>query len=258
MKHLGRRNYDLISEGVKTFGTYDPDKILVAFEESLYIHEIEEIVSFLKWVHENKKTFGHGNYEVVFAEFKAAQEPFLLDDTKICIASKEITKQNKKQIDKEVEKDHLPTITLKGKDAFSGRDLAIIKHEPNGNPYIEFLDYHIIACTNGDGIVLSKDSKKKGYRLYECHLGNYSSVVDAKKAAIVYFMIARPEDFATNIFHRTGNSRTCHEWFRLRDVLKKEKIAMPEEIVASNDGNMVITWNGETIDIFSKIKKERL
>lgn len=70
MNKLGARNYTLISGGVKTLGTYDPDKILSYFEEELYINQIEEIIDFLNWVHKNKLGFGSGNYEQVFKKFK--------------------------------------------------------------------------------------------------------------------------------------------------------------------------------------------
>ena len=73
MKKLGTRNYTLISQGVKTMGSYNPDEILFIFEEQLYVHQIEEIIAFLKWVHENGKGFGSGNYESVFTEFKKSK-----------------------------------------------------------------------------------------------------------------------------------------------------------------------------------------
>ncbi len=74
MKKLGERNYMLIKSGVKTHGTYDPDKILYIFEENLYCDEIGEICDFLKWCHTNGKHFGSGNYEDVFKEFKEANK----------------------------------------------------------------------------------------------------------------------------------------------------------------------------------------
>ena len=73
MKKLGAGNYALISMGVKTFGSYDPDEIFCMFEEQLYMGEASEIYNFLKWCHDNDKGFGHGNYEERFAEFKKSQ-----------------------------------------------------------------------------------------------------------------------------------------------------------------------------------------
>ena len=71
MKKLGQRNYLLISEAVKCCGTFDPNEILPMFEERLYVDQYNEVVDFLTWVHESGKTFGSGNYEQVFAEYKA-------------------------------------------------------------------------------------------------------------------------------------------------------------------------------------------
>jgi hypothetical protein len=72
MKKLGVNNYNLISRGVKCMGTFDPNQIFCMFEEQLLMSEVDEIWNFLEWVHANDKTFGHGNYEAVFAEWKAA------------------------------------------------------------------------------------------------------------------------------------------------------------------------------------------
>jgi hypothetical protein len=74
MKKLGTRNYTLISEAVKCTGTFNPKKILCFFEESLYCHEFDEIEDFLSWVHANGKTFGSGNYEQVFSEYKKSKK----------------------------------------------------------------------------------------------------------------------------------------------------------------------------------------
>ena len=70
MKTLSQRLYGLISDGVKMTGTYDPDETLPAFEERLTLPEAEEIEKFLRWCHDNRKAFGHGNYQERFAEFK--------------------------------------------------------------------------------------------------------------------------------------------------------------------------------------------
>ena len=69
MKKLGERNYLLISQGVKIFGTFDPDEIFCAFEEQLYCNEANKIHSFLKWCHNTGTKFGCGNYESVFSEY---------------------------------------------------------------------------------------------------------------------------------------------------------------------------------------------
>lgn len=76
MRKLGVRNYALISMGVKTMGSYDPNEILFLFEKSLYRNEVKEIIAFLEWVTEDKenRAFGSGNYEQRFKEFKNIRE----------------------------------------------------------------------------------------------------------------------------------------------------------------------------------------
>lgn len=92
MRKLGERNYAIISQGIKTEGTFDPKENFCYFEEQLYIHEADTIWEFLAWCHAGgrephpvikldmpKRGFGHGNYEERFKEFlevrdKAVQE----------------------------------------------------------------------------------------------------------------------------------------------------------------------------------------
>jgi hypothetical protein len=69
MKKLGKANYNLISLGIRTEGTFNPDDIFYLFEEQLLACQIDRIYNFLKWCHNNKKTFGSGNYEQVFSEY---------------------------------------------------------------------------------------------------------------------------------------------------------------------------------------------
>lgn len=66
---MNRHLYNIIADAVKTWGTYDPDKIMGMFEEQLTRQECHTIYGFLGWVHKNNKTFGHGNYQDVFKEF---------------------------------------------------------------------------------------------------------------------------------------------------------------------------------------------
>lgn len=75
LKKLGRRNYDLISRGVNTMGSYDPNEILFLFEEELYTDEYTTIVSFLRWVHADSanRGFGSGNYEERFSQYRASE-----------------------------------------------------------------------------------------------------------------------------------------------------------------------------------------
>jgi len=119
------------------------------------------------------------------------------------------------------------------------------------NKTTSFLDYQIIECTNGDGIVLKKDTPNLSY---ECHLGNYSSVEDAQVAGIFFFMVARPAQFATHLFHYTTGSATTHEYFKFAEVLKKEGIKMPEEIGCSTCMSALLTFKGK---LFEKVIRER-
>lgn len=72
MKQLGVRNYTLLSMGIKSTGSYNPDKMFFMIEEQLYVSEIDEIDAFLRWVDADvdNRCFGHGNYEARFQEFK--------------------------------------------------------------------------------------------------------------------------------------------------------------------------------------------
>ena len=70
MKKLGDRNWTLISNGIKTLGTYNPDEILGLFIMSLRIDEVKEIENFLRWLHKSGKIMDHGNYETIFSEWK--------------------------------------------------------------------------------------------------------------------------------------------------------------------------------------------
>ena len=69
MKQLGELNYYKISQGVKCEGSYDPKLISCYFIEDLYVDEVDTILDFLQWCHDNNKTFGRGNYEEVFSDF---------------------------------------------------------------------------------------------------------------------------------------------------------------------------------------------
>ena len=120
---------------------------------------------------------------------------------------------------------------------------------------IEFLGYTIRNSGNNDGIILSKS---KDYKLYETHLGNYGTgikqnVDNAKQAALIHFMLARPETFATLIIHKimSGSKSGCvHEWYILRDCLLRENIYkteadFPAEIAEPGDGiNCLIYFRG--------------
>lgn len=114
-----------------------------------------------------------------------------------------------------------------------------------GNIEIDFLDYKIVICSNGDGIVLKKDNAGASY---ECHLGNYSTIEHAQIAAIYFFMIARPTSFATHIMHRLIGSGTWGEFSIFEKVCKSEGVKLPKEITASKCGNFILNFEGEKID----------
>ena len=127
---------------------------------------------------------------------------------------------------------------------------------------IRFLDYTIVNSGNNDGYVLMKPNGQ----LWECHLGNYGSLNEAKKAAILHFMIARPHIFATTIYYRTIGIGGQHcEFSLLKHQLDKEGIEVPEELkeqstVMYQEGNITCTKNCMTfkneIIGFDKIKYE--
>lgn len=114
---------------------------------------------------------------------------------------------------------------------------------------IVFLDYVIQNSLNNDGLVLMKE----GVGSYEMHLGNYGAgtqqdVDNAKQAAILYFMIARPEFFATAILYRMmGDGGSFHEWYSFKNACLQEGIVLPPEVTASNDGNSVVWFNNHPI-----------
>ena len=76
------------------------------------------------------------------------------------------------------------------------------------NKITRYLDFQIIECANNDGIVLSKDTGE----LWGSHLGNYRDLDDAKKAAIIHLMIARPMHFSVQLYHRVCGTHTCHDY----------------------------------------------
>lgn len=109
---------------------------------------------------------------------------------------------------------------------------------------IDFLDYTIINSGNRDGFVLTKDTGK----LYETHLGNYETLDDAKKSAVIYFMIARPEEFATQIARRAmGGSGTYHEFWKFKSYLNSIEMELPEELVPGDGINFMIYYKNQPL-----------
>lgn len=60
----------LILLGVRQAGSYQPEDVLPRIEEVLTIPQYRKIRSFLTWVCENNRKFGHGNISAVIEEYK--------------------------------------------------------------------------------------------------------------------------------------------------------------------------------------------
>lgn len=116
---------------------------------------------------------------------------------------------------------------------------------------IQFLDYTIFNSRNNDGLVLMK----KGETInYEYHLGNYGTgtqenIDTCKRYAILYFMTARPEKFATTLVNKMMrlNSGIMHEFYAFVNVCLDENIKVPEEITGSKDMNAMILFKGQPL-----------
>ena len=125
---------------------------------------------------------------------------------------------------------------------------------------LEFLGYTIKNSLNDDGLVLSRESEDA--QDYETHLGNYGdgenqiAVENAKKAALLFYMLARPEIFAHSLLQkimRGSGSGIYHEYYLLKRSLEKDGYKMPEEIDVeieddySARANMMIFWDGKPL-----------
>ena len=104
---------------------------------------------------------------------------------------------------------------------------------------IAFLDYTITNSPGNDGLVLCKMNGLP----YEIHLGNYGSGTQAhvdscKRFAILFFMVARPEVFASTIANKMWriNSGTMHEYYKLKRVCELENIIFSNEIECGDSG----------------------
>lgn len=60
----------LLLGAVKMAGTYDPDEVLVYIEESLTGEEFDASHAFLKWVQDNGREFGRGNFWDIWAQWE--------------------------------------------------------------------------------------------------------------------------------------------------------------------------------------------
>lgn len=106
---------------------------------------------------------------------------------------------------------------------------------------VKVLDYEIVNTANGDGWVLQKPSGK----LWEWHLGNFTTIKYATKYAVHSFMIARPEVFHDSIRNKIilgSQHGTMHEFFKLANQVEKEGLKMPSCVRCSNDSNCMIEF----------------
>jgi|CZKH01.1.fsa_nt_gi hypothetical protein len=60
----------LLFIGLKAAGSYDPEVVLPHIEERLTVGESDAVQAFLRWCHENKRTFGRANLDIRFLEFQ--------------------------------------------------------------------------------------------------------------------------------------------------------------------------------------------
>ena len=69
MKKLSPKLKNLLLQGVKQVGSYDPDEVFPYIEEQLTGAEYVVAQGFLTWMCENDLTFGHGNINQRFDEY---------------------------------------------------------------------------------------------------------------------------------------------------------------------------------------------
>lgn len=108
-------------------------------------------------------------------------------------------------------------------------------------PLQNILDYQIIS--NNDGIVLTKPDGQ----LFECNLGYYSTLRDARIAAVRHFMISRPSIFAKVIAARLDGFYCYQEFYLFKNTVEKLGLTMPDELSPSTCGNYTLTFSGERI-----------
>ena len=112
------------------------------------------------------------------------------------------------------------------------------------------LGFNIRNTGNSDGYVLMHPLADQDFSKYGwlCNLGNYGSLESARRDALIYFMIINADKFGHHIRNLIVSGNGCHhEWFLLRDVLKKQELEMPEEVSHSDDTNFSILWNDKQL-----------
>ena len=108
---------------------------------------------------------------------------------------------------------------------------------------IEYLGFRIRNTWNSDGYVLFNHKVSWG-----SHLGNFNSLMEAKRNALFFYLLERPEHFASLI--RTMTLYDNGHWgdFKvLERVMESEGIEMPEEITMSKDTNFSILFDGKPL-----------
>ena len=123
-----------------------------------------------------------------------------------------------------------------------GRTTPFEVHQ-NNKLVVKFLDYEIINTGNGDGWVLTKPEGE----LYECNLGNFTKLDTAKRYAVQYFMVARPQFFASHAVARMNGKFLYFDYYAFIRVLRNLNMEAPPEISCSDDSNSILTFNGEKI-----------
>jgi len=68
---MTRNLRNLLLRAVKQSGSYNPDDALSFIEEEMTLEEIRTATDFLSWVHQKELTFGNGNIEKVYEQFKS-------------------------------------------------------------------------------------------------------------------------------------------------------------------------------------------
>lgn len=107
-----------------------------------------------------------------------------------------------------------------------------------------FIGFEVRNTGNSDGYVLLGEQQNE-------HLGNYSTLEDAKRMAVIQYMYNRPNLFKTHITRRALYGRpTFHEFFTLKKSLLAdgfEEVLNSKEVEHSNDGNYGIVVCGQEL-----------
>jgi len=115
---------------------------------------------------------------------------------------------------------------------------------------LHYLGYKIINNWNGDNYILV-GNLKTNKDFWKTHLGNFKDLMEAKRNALFFYMLERPDLFANQLRNRCLYSTPEHrngcwgEYSVLTRSLQDDGILLPAEIEKSKDGNLSIMFNGE-------------